>query len=197
MASKLRIISNAMVLLGEPRVTSINPTDLNPLLLGVVDIYDFLIPEMFSSYPWRFGMQVNELPQLADPPPLNEQYQFAYQLPPECRRIERVFPNHRYKIFQTELWSNIKPVKLVCVVQVPEVSFPAYFETAVTFSLIAHIAMLVTQNENIFQIFEQKADKKMLSAKSRDSQQQPNVPIQYDPLLIAHAGGTTSCPRWI
>jgi len=187
-ASKLQIISNSQVLLGNPIVTNLNPTSTNELLLAVQDIYDLIVPELFSSFPWRFGMAVHELPQLADPPPLECQYQFAYQLPPQCVRIFRTVPNNRFRIFQTQLWSNCEPLKLVCVVEVPEADWPSYFESAVTYGLSARTAMAVTNNENMFQIMDGQFKQQLVLAKSRDSQQQPGIPMQDDVLTAAHFG---------
>lgn len=82
--SKIEIINRALLKLGEPPVASLNDASFG----RVYDIiYNDVKDLLLSSYPWRFAVEVRDLPKL------EEKYngKFMYQLPKECLLVLQVF----------------------------------------------------------------------------------------------------------
>jgi len=188
MSSKLTIISNAYILLGERKLVSLLPTDNNSTLLDTQDIYDLVLNEMFTYF-WRFNLQVETLAPLLAPPPLAE-FTKAFQIPGQCLKIYRAIPNVYYQKFQTEIWSNAEEMQIVCSIQVPEADFPTFFESALTYMLAFRIAPRITNNEEVIARMDKLATETLAVARFQDNSQNPNPPIQSDPYNFGHLNGT-------
>ena len=78
MATKVQIISYAMMLLGKKNIISlVNQNDLTTALEAA---FDFLYPAVISKGFWRFAAKISVLTQL-NTPPLGGYWFYAYQLP--------------------------------------------------------------------------------------------------------------------
>lgn len=107
--SKVSIISNASILLGNGPVSSLsNP---NKFIASASERYDVLIQSLLSVSGWRFATGIVELSQLVSTPIVDE-WLYAYELPANYLAMVRLYPNTEFKIYQNRIFTNIdSPVK--------------------------------------------------------------------------------------
>jgi hypothetical protein len=86
MATRIEIINRALTKLGSDRLMS--EADDNAASRAVEAIYDGTLETLLRSYRWSFAIKRAQLAQLTEEPVFG--YQFMYQLPSDCIRIDVV-----------------------------------------------------------------------------------------------------------
>lgn len=102
MATKIVIINRALTKLGSERLTS--ETDNNAESRAIEAVYDGVLENLLRIYRWSFAIRREKLPALTDKPAYG--YQFQYQLPADCLRIDAISDSVR----QEWHWEGILPV---------------------------------------------------------------------------------------
>lgn len=102
MATKIVIINRALTKLGSERLMS--ETDNNAESRAIEAVYDGVLENLLRIYRWSFAIRRAKLPALTDKPAYG--YQFQYQLPADCLRIDAISDSVR----QEWHWENILPV---------------------------------------------------------------------------------------
>lgn len=185
MATKLEIINYALAYLGNPPV---NTLDLNNTVVQAMSsIYDQQLPDVLASHPWRFALKWAELIQDTSTPE-DPRWNYAYQLPGDYIQAYQSYPWANYTIVTDRIvWTNINPpFKWGYIANVSEGLFPPYFSKLMSYVLAAESAMLITENVEIAQYWEQKAMVQKVSAQNRDSTSQPNEVIKDQRLWSRH-----------
>ena len=185
MATKLEIINSALTYLGNPPVNTLNLS--NQVVQALSALYDQLKPDILAGHPWHFALKWTEL--VEDPStPEDPKWNYAYQLPPDYIQAWDTYPWGNYTIVTNKIvWSNINPPwKWGYVAQVNEGLFPSYFVKLMALSLAAEGAMLVTENPNVAQYWDEKALQQRLIAQNRDSTAQPNPIIRDNRIWSSH-----------
>ena len=188
MPTKIEIINNALICLGQPQVDAV--TDPNPIIQGVVNTYDMIIDDCLSIHPWKFALKTVELTENpADP--ITQNYGYTYNSPGDLIQPWRNWPlSLNYKIQGSLIYANISPPwKWMYVASVEPAVFPQYFALYVAYQLAADTAMLLTQNMDLVQLWEGKASKQLMKAQNRDSTMQPNDIIQNNNYWADHFYG--------
>jgi hypothetical protein len=186
-ATKINIISQAFVLLGKDVVTSLDP-DLDGGSRGIAaaeQIYDTLYPSLLTIHPWRFAMKSFLLNELVGPI-LLDRYTVVYQLPSDLVAIWKVDPISQFEIFEDELYSNRKDLKIEYVFQPDESAFPTYFTMMLIYQLAANIAMTITQQPSLAQLWNTKAEQALAQARFIDSKSRTNDVMNNGPLFASH-----------
>jgi len=187
MTTKLEIIGNAFVELGEPAPTDLNVPNENEFVDAAVTLYETFIDWAFSGYDWKFATVIVDLVVSVTPTPLPDTFRIVYDLPIDMLRLTRLepFPQQKYEIIGNLLLSNQEDVKIVYVRRVLEPEFPAYFTAMAQAGMSAKLARVVTSDEAVVATQKQEFAEEFIQAKSRDSRIQPNVPLLDDPLTRA------------
>lgn len=86
MATRIEIINRALTKLGSDRLMS--EADDNAASRAVEAIYDGTLETLLRTYRWSFAIKRVQLAQLTEEPVFG--YQFMYQLPSDCIRIDMV-----------------------------------------------------------------------------------------------------------
>ena len=191
MVSKVSIISEAFLLLGKGRPTN----DLNdtPQTVAASSFYETLYPFLLTTHPWRFAMRLRELNQLTEKPIL-DRWRFAYQLPADLLNPYRMHPtNNNYSIYEDKVFSNFdNPLILEYTARVDPARFAHYFTLLLTYSIAGHMAMMVTQQEVIAELWVKKADEQLVFGRTLDSQAEPSPVITNNAIFASHfVTGTT------
>jgi len=135
----------------------------------------------------RFAIKKQKL-NLLSQTPLNE-YKYAYQIPTDCLKIERVYQVAGYKIFRDLIYTDILDIDIDYVYRMDSTLIPAYFELAFTYKLASEFALSVTDDAGKNQLYEQKFRSAMAEAYAADAMQYPQTPIQDQPFTDVRFGG--------
>lgn len=131
---------------------------------------------LLQYYPWRFSLKQTDLGgALAASPEFKWDYQ--YQLPSDCLRLVQLQGESDYELYNRQIYTNVKPCKIVYQRNLNESEFPSYFIRALNFHLAKIFAMSLQEDINKMQIFDRAADKETARARQLDAQQQPNQKI--------------------
>jgi len=177
MATKLSVINQALVLIGETPISSM----AQPVGTIIETVYDTVKETLLSEHRWRFAVKKTNL-SAAPGSPLNE-WKNHFTLPTDMLLLIRTYPNSDYEIFQNKLATNEQSVAIDYVYDPSEPKYPEYFVKALATQLAADIALAVTNDKSLAQLMEQKAMRFLMTAQHKDSQGRPSTPIQSRPYI--------------
>jgi hypothetical protein len=175
--TKISLISDALVLLGEKPASSLTENRYG-VTVGA-NLFEAIYENELCSNRWRFAMTKDALSQLVDAP-LNE-WQFAYQLPPDMLIPIGVYPAAQYEIYADHLYTNRSTVELDYLFK-PEVSeIPAYFAQLMRYALARDMIKPLTESDTGVQLMEGKYNRQRDRALFADAQGRPNRSIADSP----------------
>jgi hypothetical protein len=189
MATKLGIINNSLIRLGEPSIDSL--TNHNPIIQGMVSIYDMIIEDSLASHPWKFALKTTTL-TLNPSAPITDNYIYTYNKPADLIQPWRSYPlDFNYIIQGNLIYSNMaSPWKWIYVGKTEPNMFPDYFSLYIALRLAAESAMLITQSIDQETNWTSRAATQLMKAANRDATMQPNDIIQNNSYLTEHYRGT-------
>lgn len=178
-ADKIRLISDALVLLGEKPTDSLS-VDRYGVTVGA-SLFERIYENELQSNRWRFAMKKRALSRLVDEP-LNE-WQYAYQLPSDCLLPIGTYPSSQYEIYGDRIYSNNDEVELDYMFKPEITALPAYFTLLLTFSLAKNMIKAITESDAGVQIMTSKYNSQRNTALFADAQGRPNKPIRHNPFV--------------
>lgn len=184
-SSELAIINVALGLLGDKALQSM--ADQRLARETGERYYESALGLALSRGPWRFADTKATLSRLVTPP-LNE-WQYAYQMPVACCRINRVFPDGPYEIYGDQIYSN-QP-ELACdynwrrVAPDLEAIMPPHFEKYAAHELLPYIVVVLTSDDAKAKAAEDYRIRALGEALSIDAQQRPNRVFRHAPFVDA------------
>lgn len=175
--SKVRVISDALILLGEREVISL--TDERKGVKAAANLFERVYENELQSNPWRFSMKKAALSRL-NLTPLN-QFTYVHQMPSDCLLPRHVYPATLYEIFGNRIYSNQLTIELDYQFK-PEVSAaPAYFTTLLAYALARDLASPLTEKRNKVDEFMTKYVAQRDRAMYADAQSRPATMVQHNP----------------
>lgn len=189
---KLDIINQALVLLGDDPVISLE-TDDGAGATAARLLYEDAVRDVFTdNFKFRFSVKQFKLNQLQEIPidAGDGGYKYAYELPSNYLTLVKLNTNHDFDIYGGELRCNDDKLILDYVARVDESMWPPYFVTMVIHKLAALFAMPVTDSESSAAKWEQMYEMKKRSARAVDSKATPNRPFSQSPFLNARLSGS-------
>jgi hypothetical protein len=185
MATDIDMASNALQMIGATPISSFTEPGAGATVAAAL-LEPLMLSQLTSTY-WRFAVKKQQLNRLSQTP-LND-YKYAFQIPTDSLKVERVFPRSDYKIFEDKIYSDVSDISIDYVYR-PETSLiPVYFVTAFTYKLASEFALAVTDNEKKNALYEQKYRGALAEAYAADAQQYPQTPIQDNPFTDVRFGG--------
>lgn len=175
--TKIRIISDALILLGEKPLSSLNE-DRWGATVGS-NLFERIYETELQSNRWRFAMKKEMLAQLVDVP-LNE-WQYAYQIPTDCLLPTGVYPAQPYEIYGDHIYSNASTLELDYMFKPEITAVPRYFAQMLTYAMARDMAMPIKESSASFQVMNQKYLEQRARAMYADAQARPNKPIVHSP----------------
>jgi hypothetical protein len=172
------VASRAAVILGLDPITSFSELDRAEVVVAS-QIYEVIVSDITSSYPWRFCTGQQELEM--DPSPPLDRFETAFHLPVleegQPFTIERISSNMtegiRYDINGNRLYCDVSGDEGVVATyqyRVAEAYWPPGFTLLVIFRLGEALASSVTRNPSQIKSMGELADLQFRRAKTRDSQ---------------------------
>ena len=172
MASDIDIASNALQMIGGGSISSFTGGGDAAVANA---LYEPIVLAMLSKNYWRFAMKKQSLNRLSQTP-LNE-FQYAFQIPTDSVKIERVEPRVRYKIFQDKIYTDSNTIELDYLFRADTSSWPPYFVLLVTYKLASEFALSVTDNEQKNALYEDKYRTQLGEAFTADAHNFQQTPI--------------------
>ena len=186
MASDIDISSNALQMIGAGSIQSFTDPGAGAAVASA--LYESLLTALLTRTYWRFAIKKQSLNQLSQTP-LNG-YKYAYQIPTDSLKIERVYPRIGYQIFEDKLYTDASAIDIDYTYRVATSALPSYFVLAFTYMLASEFSLSVTDNESKNQIYAQKFFASLSEAYAADAQQHPQIPIVDSPFTDVRNGGT-------
>jgi len=185
MASDIDISSNALTMIGAGSITSFD--DPGAGAASAKTLYEPLLEALLTENYWRFAMKKQSLNRLSQTP-LNE-FKYAYQIPTDSLKIEKVYPRISYKIYRDLIYTDASSIEIDYVFKPDTSSLPAYFVLALTYKLASEFALSVTDDTQKNALYEGKHMAQLAKAFTADAQQYPQTPIVGSPFTDVRNGG--------
>jgi hypothetical protein len=175
----ITLCSKALVKLGAKSITSFNEETTEAEVAS--QLYETILQDLLSAYPWRFALQQNTLARLQTTPLTD--YQYAYQLPNNCLRILSAGQNTKgsglkYRVIGTRLYTNSPEVVLTYIEKPDESTFPPFFAKALIAQLAAEFCLPLTESTTRTDYMRKIASEELTQARLTDSQQATNSCFQ-------------------
>lgn len=183
-SSPIDLANSALLKVGARRINSFNDQKVEATTVN--EFYERSIRFLFSLHYWGFAAKAEVLALLPDKPVA--EYAYAYALPEDMLRVQRVFPNTNYKIVGNELHCNERSITLKYTRRVPEEDLPVYFEQTFMYYLASQITVTLTENTTKDANNYAEYTDHLKRAKGLDSQQYPQDGFEDFPLENARYG---------
>lgn len=176
LATKIEIISNALILLGDNPLSSLTE-DTTGAVLGA-NLYEQTYRAMLSSHRWRFAVKKLSLSKLSSKP--NTGYSYAYSLPSDIVYLIKT-DSRAYQIYGSEIHSNTNTLEIEYVFRVEEDKLPAYFIKAIEYNLAYQFAVPLTGDISKGEYYQRLYKSAIATARNLDSSQHPQETFQSSP----------------
>lgn len=191
--NRTAIIQTALNILGFPILQSIQAYG-NPGLC-MDNLYDITLAADLSSPNWRFANKVAQLSQVAGVDPDFAQWNIAYQVPPDCLAIWRIWPVIPYEVFGERLWSigsltGNQPVKISYRALQPESKLPPAYIMYFCYLLADQASPNITKSADMVKKIEAGMTKWRAQAMITNTQGRPNVGLTNSPWVNNRAAGS-------
>lgn len=167
--SKIKIASNALVLLGHPPISAF--TEPGAGVAAAANLYDVSYETMLTLTRWRFAVKIAPLSKLVEKPQNGFMYQ--YQLPSDMLYLIKTDSHQDYEVYGDKLHSNQNSVTIEYTHKVDESFLPSYFTKAFEFYLAAQLAIPVTANTTRAEFYAKAHREQLSRAFYLDSSQRP------------------------
>lgn len=179
MASKIDIISNAMLLIGTPTINSL--TDGTTRSNVAAALYESTTNSLLCSNRWRFAHARQELSQLSEQPA--HTWRYAYQVPADMLMPVSIDPLGDYEIYGDQLHTNLSDVTLDYINRPSESKFPGYFVKLLEIRLAVEFAIPITENRALKETLKEDMKMALNQAMWADAQGRPPEEVANHPLI--------------
>jgi len=181
MASKIQLISNALILIGDLPITSLSGNSRAETVAN--NLYDNIVQSELSKFRWGFARKQAQLSLTTDTP-VGTEWQSIYQLPPDMLTLIKLDPSIPYQILGNKVYCNYSGA-LYCdyIANVSESAWPAYFSKMIEYALAMDFAPSIRDSASSMQLLSNQYLNASRMARFTDSQQHPQVAIQDRPFI--------------
>ena len=179
--SKLSLINNALILIGDVPLTSL--TSGTRAQVVATSLYDNIVENELSKFRWGFSRKQAQLSLTTDIP-VGSEWQSIYQLPSDMLTLIKLDPSIPYQILGDKAYCNYSGA-LYCdyIANVSEAAWPAYFAKMIEYALAIDFAPSIRDSASSMQLLANQYLNASRMARFTDSQQHPQTPIQDRPFI--------------
>ena len=185
MASKVDIVSNALLLVGHTAISSFDADQGAGATVGSA-LFDSTLQYMLSTTYWRFSVKQQQLSRLSAVPLAN--WQYAHQIPVDSITIHRLTPRCNYQIFEDKIYSNQQDLWADYTYQVGAEALPLYFVKCLEYKLAADFSISISNDVSKKQIWESQYQNEIRIAMAADAKSHPPEAIQDQPFTDVRYG---------
>jgi len=181
MASKIDLISNALILIGD---VSINDLIGNERRKNVArNLYDNIVQNELTKHRWGFARRKGSL-SLITALPLDKEWARSYELPADLLTLIKLYPNINYQVYGSQVYCNYNQA-LTCdyIYNCPENEWPVYFAKMIEYALARDFATSIRDSSSARAEMATEYQIASRMARYTDSQQHPQTPIQRHPFI--------------
>ena len=182
MASKLDLISNALILIGDKPLNSLDESTRRAVV--GVNLYDNIKEDELTKFKWSFARQKAQISQTTTTP--TNEFQYEYQLPTDMLKPLFVDPSIMYRLYGDKLYTNSGgPLYADYIANVSESFFSPSFAKLMEYALAEAFAMGIRDSAAARDEMSKKYLKQAQAARFDDAQQQPQETLQSRPFIDA------------
>ena len=186
MASKINIISNALLLLGHDTINSLS--DPGRVVRIAISLYDDIKQDELASSNWNFAKRKAQLAKLTTAP--IDEFSNAYQLPSDLLKVLKIKPMVNYRLYGNQLYTNESgAIYIDYIANVGESEFTPSFSRMLSMALAVDESIPVREGFTTSQILAQRYQQRRNRATFMDSTQSPQDKIASSPFIHARFGG--------
>lgn len=181
MASKIDLISSALVLIGGKPINSLTGNTREQLVAN--SLYDRIVKNEISKHRWGFARKKAQL-SLTTENPVDDEYSYIYQLPTDKITLIKIRPSFNYQIYGDKLYTNTNQA-IYCdyIYEAPESEWPEYFSQMIIYALAVDFAQSIRDSSSIQQNVMIQYRSQQANAMFVDSQEHPQQEIVDRPLI--------------
>lgn len=185
MASKIDLISSALVLIGDKPINTLTGNSRAQQVAAA--LYDKTVKSELSKHRWGFARRKAQLSLLVDEP-IDNDWAKAYQLPADLLTLIKLNPRVGYQIYGSKVYTNLTQA-LYCdyISDVAESEWPEYFAEMIEFALARKFANSIRDSAPSVDRVTQEYLNSAASARFTDSIQHPQTAIVDRPLVDARS----------
>ena len=181
MASKIDLISQALVLIGDQPINSLTGSDRRQATANA--IYDTTVQNELSKHRWGFARRKAQL-SLTTEKVIDDEFRSAYQLPTDLISLIKIKPMSNYQVYGDKILTNMsQAVYCDYIANVDESEWPVYFAKMITYALAVDMSTAIRDNSTIQSNMAALYESAARNARFTDSQQHPQTPIQHRPFI--------------
>lgn len=181
MAEKIKLISNALILIGDLPVTSLSGNSRAETVAN--NLYDNIVQNELSKYRWGFATRRAQLALTAEVP-VGDQYKHSYQLPTDLLALIKIDSSMNYRIYGDKLHINSNgPVYAEYTANVREGDWPVYFAKMIEYALAMDFAPSIRDSAASMDANARQYINASRMARFTDAQQHPTVPLRSRPFI--------------
>ena len=160
--TKFEIANRALLKLGANTLSSFEEATSQSTITA--QIYESFVKSLLTRSNWHFAMKKQQLTKLAAVP-INE-WSFKYTIPVDVLKLRAIWRSDQinvlstdeYEIFETRnLYSNHTSLWADYIYRIDESYWPYFFTEFVVSALAAQLAMPITRDPNVSQLFHAEA----------------------------------------
>lgn len=181
MSSKIDLISNALILVGDQPINLLIGNDRRQVVAA--NLYDNIVENELTKHRWGFARRKAQLSLLTEEP-IDDDWRSIYQLPADLLVLIKLNPNVGYQRYGDQIYTNLSQ-ELHCdyIRNVSESEWPVYFSKMIEYALAVDFASSITDNASAEDRMSAKYLNASRMARFTDSMQHPQTPIVNRPFI--------------
>jgi len=180
--SKFDICNQALVLVGANTITSFSQNTTESIVAN--QLYETTVEDLLTKCRWRFASKQVQLSKNTTNP--DARYESSYALPSDAIIIHTVTVSDQviiYDRYGQNIFTNTTSSDTVIAdytFQPSESIFPPYFAKVLVFELASLFGGAIVRNDQLANLYAQRAVAQLQQAKAIDSQAQTTRRVQVD-----------------
>jgi hypothetical protein len=179
MASKIDLISNALILIGDTPINSLTGGTRAQQVAS--NLYDNIVQNELTKHRWGFAKKKAQL-SLTTEIPVDDEWRSIYQLPTDMLFLIKLYPNTSYQLYGDKVYTDTSSALYAdYIYNAPESEWPVYFSKMIEYALARDFAASIRDSDSARQTMTSEYINQSRMARYTDSQQYPQVPIASNP----------------
>tara|TARA_R110000772_G_scaffold17640_5_gene49043 strand:- start:446 stop:1003 length:558 start_codon:yes stop_codon:yes gene_type:complete len=185
MTSKIDLISNALILIGDVPINTFVGDERRKVVSR--NLYDNIIENELTKHRWGFARKKAQL-SLISTAPEDKEWSHSYELPSDLLSLTRVYPSLNYQVYGSQVYCNYNQALYAdYTFKAPEAKWPAYFAKMIEYALAKDFSTSIRDSTASRQAMAAEYEIASRMARFTDSQQHPQVAIQHRPFILARS----------
>ena len=182
MASKIDLISNALILIGDTPINSLTGGSRRETVAN--NLYDNIVQNELTKHRWGFARKQAQISRLTDPPVDTTRWKTVYQLPTDLLFLITVSPDSNYQVYGDKVYSNSNQALYAdYIANTPEDEWPVYFAKMIEYALAMDFAASIRDSSAARGEMAAAYVNASRMARFTDSQQYPTELVRSNPFV--------------